>query len=390
MTDVLDLARFRESPDEFIERWLINPETNQPFVLLDAEKDFLQHALHLTPEGRLLYPELLYGAIKKSGKTGFAALFVITLLLLFGGRYAEGYVAANDLEQAQARVFEAIRRIIEVSPLLRREANITQNKITFPATGSTITCLTGNYASAAGGHPTISTCDEMWAYTSERSRRLYDELVPVPTKQISCRLITTYAGFSGEGQMLEELYNRGMQQPELGPNLHGGDGLLMAWHHEPIAPWQTLEWMEECRRSLRPNQYARMIENRFVTSESNFIELSAWDRCVNKNIAPFQPTGRCRFTSASMPVTSMIPPPSSPPTTTRRPSKCVWFGIASSSPVQSSRSTSSRRLSGRYTTCISAFSFGAFGLTRGRCKRARSGSSRPACAWKSCRRRPTT
>jgi phage terminase large subunit-like protein len=291
MTDVLDLARFRESPDEFIERWLINPETNQPFVLLDAEKDFLQHALHLTPEGRLLYPELLYGAIKKSGKTGFAALFVITLLLLFGGRYAEGYVAANDLEQAQARVFEAIRRIIEVSPLLRREANITQNKITFPATGSTITCLTGNYASAAGGHPTISTCDEMWAYTSERSRRLYDELVPVPTKQISCRLITTYAGFSGEGQMLEELYNRGMQQPELGPNLHGGDGLLMAWHHEPIAPWQTPEWMEECRRSLRPNQYARMIENRFVTSESNFIELSAWDRCVNKNIGAV-PTDR--------------------------------------------------------------------------------------------------
>src|ERR1700737_4778462 len=291
MTDVLDLARFRESPDEFIERWLINPETNQPSVLLDAEKDFLQHALHLPPEGRFLYPELLYGAIKKSGKTGFAALFVITLLLLFGGRYAEGYCAANDLSQAQERVFEAIRRIIEVSPLLRREANITQNKITFPATGSTITCLTGNYASAAGGHPTISTCDELWAFTSERSRRLYDELVPTPTKQISCRLITTYAGFSGEGQMLEELYNRGMQQPELGPNLRGGDGLLMAWHHEPITPWQTTEWMDECRRSLRPNQYLRMIENRFVSSESNFIELSAWDRCVDKSIGAV-PTDR--------------------------------------------------------------------------------------------------
>jgi hypothetical protein len=378
MTDVLDLARFRESPDEFIERWLINPETNQPFVLLDAEKDFLQHALHLTPEGRLLYPELLYGAIKKSGKTGFAALFVITLLLLFGGRYAEGYVAANDLEQAQARVFEAIRRIIEVSPLLRREANITQNKITFPATGSTITCLTGNYASAAGGHPTISTCDEMWAYTSERSRRLYDELVPVPTKQISCRLITTYAGFSGEGQMLEELYNRGMQQPELGPNLHGGDGLLMAWHHEPIAPWQTPEWMEECRRSLRPNQYARMIENRFVTSESNFIELSAWDRCVNKNIGAIH--GDRAPTSASTPAISTTAPPSSSPTTTRRPSKCVWFGIASSSLLPISRSISNRQSSVRYTTCISAFSFGVSGTTPGKCKRARSASPKQDCA----------
>ena len=84
--------------------------------------------------------------------------------------------------------------------------------------------------------------------------------------------------------MLFELYKRGLQLPELGPNLRGGDGLLMAWHHEPIAPWQTQEWMDECRRSLRPNQYLRMIENSFVTSESNFIEMSAWDRCVNQNL----------------------------------------------------------------------------------------------------------
>jgi hypothetical protein len=31
----------------------------------------------------------------------------------------------------------------------------------------------------------------------------------------------------------------------------------------------------------RPNQYLRMIENRFVTSESGFVEMAAWDRCVN-------------------------------------------------------------------------------------------------------------
>lgn len=35
------------------------------------------------------YPELIYGAIKKTGKSGFAALFMIAVLLLYGGRYAE-------------------------------------------------------------------------------------------------------------------------------------------------------------------------------------------------------------------------------------------------------------------------------------------------------------
>src|SRR5215471_18319011 len=40
------------------------------------------------------------------------------------------------------------------------------------------------------------------------------------------------------------------------------------------------------RRSLRPNQYLRMIENRFVSSESTFIDLDAWDACVDPDAAP--------------------------------------------------------------------------------------------------------
>jgi phage terminase large subunit-like protein len=40
------------------------------------------------------------------------------------------------------------------------------------------------------------------------------------------------------------------------------------------------------RRTLRPNQYLRMIENRFVTTESSFMSLAAWDRCVDPNLRP--------------------------------------------------------------------------------------------------------
>lgn len=104
MTDTLTtsaLTRWRVNPVEFIEQVLIDPETGKPFVLLDAERWFLKFAFTTDENGRLLYPELIYGAIKKSGKTGFGALFVITILLLYGGRYAEAYVIANDLEQAQ-------------------------------------------------------------------------------------------------------------------------------------------------------------------------------------------------------------------------------------------------------------------------------------------------
>ena len=93
-------------------------------------------------------------------------------------------------------------------------------------------------------------------YLSERSRRLWDELVPPPTRKIACRLTTTYAGFENESQLLEELYRRGLQQPLVGTDLHAGDGLLMFWSHAPIAPWQDERWLAEMRRSLRPNAYA--------------------------------------------------------------------------------------------------------------------------------------
>src|SRR5262245_31495944 len=220
------LARWRQQPAAFIEECLVNPETDVPFELLDAEREFLKHALVTDGDGRLLYPEMIYAAIKKSGKTGFAALLVITILLLFGGRYAEAYCVANDLEQAQSRVYETCRRIVEASPILHRDAKVSADRISFPATSATITCLSRDYASAAGGHPTIAVFDELWGYTSERARRLYDELVPVPTRRISCRLVVTHAGFEGESQLLHQLYQRGLALPEVGPDLRAGEGML--------------------------------------------------------------------------------------------------------------------------------------------------------------------
>jgi Phage Terminase len=284
--DSKSLARWRADPATFIEKHLIDPETGRPFQLLPAQREFLRHALTLDSDGRLVYPEMVFGAVKKSGKTGFAALFVLAVLLLHGGRYAEGYCVANDLEQAQSRVFEMIRRIVEVSPLLAGDTKITGNKLTFLATGATVQALASDFASAAGGHPTIAVFDELWGYTSERARRLYDELVPVPTRRISCRLIVSHAGFEGEGQLLQEIYNRGLMLPQVGPSLYAGDGLLMAWHHEPIAPWQDEKWLAQMRRTLRPNQYLRMIENQFVTTEESFVDMAAWDACVDPTATP--------------------------------------------------------------------------------------------------------
>jgi hypothetical protein len=159
--DPTQMKRYRDDPVAFIDECLINPETGKPFVLLEAEIAFLRLAFRLGPNGRLLHSELIYSAIKKSGKTVFGAIFLIAAVVLFRERFAEAYCVANDFEQAQGRVFEMCKRIIVASPLLKREAKLGADKIVFTATGASIMALASNYASAAGGHPTIAVFDEL-------------------------------------------------------------------------------------------------------------------------------------------------------------------------------------------------------------------------------------
>jgi hypothetical protein len=59
-------------------------------------------------------------------------------------------------------------------------------------------------------------------------------------------------------------------------------------NHDPLAPWQSEGWLAEMRRSLRPAQYLRMIENRFVATETSFIDMSWWDACVHPDARPVQ------------------------------------------------------------------------------------------------------
>jgi hypothetical protein len=290
-----DLNRWRRNPASFIAEVMIDPETSAPYRLLPAERAFLRRAFRTDKRGRLLYPEQIYACPKKSGKTTFAALHVLTTTLLFGGSFPEATLAANDYDQAQGRVFEQIRRIVECSPELAREARVTNNTISFPALNATIKAIPSDYAGAAGGNAVISCFDELWAYTSERARRLWDELIPPPTRTVALRLTVTYAGFEGESALLAELYRRGLSQPSIGKDLYAGDGLLMFWTHRPIAPWQSGSWVAEMRRALRPNQFARMIENRWVSTDSAFVEMEWWDACID-------PETRMRTASPELPI----------------------------------------------------------------------------------------
>ncbi len=278
------LQRWRANPTAFVEEVLIDPATNQPFVLLPAEREFLRHCFKTGANGKLLYPELLYAAPKKSGKTTFAAIIVITIVTLFGESYPEAIICANDYEQSVGRVWTMCKRIIEHSPLLNADAKITNGKII--VAGAQILAIASEYAGAAGADPCITVFDEPWAITTESGQRLFDKSIPPPTRKFACRLCVSYAGFSGESVLLEPLYKRGLELPLIGKDLYGGSGMLMFWTHNVVASWQDQQFLDDARRQLRPNQYLRMIENRWVSSESIFLPPSSWDRDIDPCLKP--------------------------------------------------------------------------------------------------------
>jgi hypothetical protein len=285
--DSSTLARYRADPRAFIEECLISPYDGQPYRLIEAERAFIRHAFQLDSDGRLLYQLWLYSAIKKSRKTELAALITITTIVLFGGRYAEGYIVANSHAQAIDRCYTGCQRILEASPLFRHEVKFTQDKMTFIATGSTIAAIPNEAAGLAGGHPTISVFDEMWAAPSgERGRRVYDQLIPVPSRKISCRLVVSHAGLADPDHLLFQLYERGLKLPELDKDLRGGDGMLMHWSHVPMHPWQDAQWLNMMKRELTPAMFTCMVENRSAIAAAAYITPEMFDRSVRDLPSP--------------------------------------------------------------------------------------------------------
>lgn len=284
---------------DFIDEFALQ-EDGQPLHLEDFQRAILGEAFKFGPDGCLLYRTVLYSAPKKSGKTAVNAL--VSLWWGFCVQPPdELIISSNDLDQAVSRVYDAARGFIERNPALRAEADITRNLIRLD-NGTTIKAIPSDYAGEAGANQGLASFDELWGFMSERSRRLYEELTPIPTRKNSIRFISTYAGWENESLLLEELYSRifdkqgnvkpGVNQPLPGLPVYTIGDLFMYWDHEPRMKWQTPEYYESQRADLRLNTYLRLHENRWVSNESSFFEMDQWDACVDPEHRPPLPNPR--------------------------------------------------------------------------------------------------
>jgi phage terminase large subunit-like protein len=294
-----DLRRYALSPIAFIDDLVTRNETSAAFRLAPHQRDVLRLAFTFDDQGRLPYDTFLYSCPKKSGKTTMNA--ALTVWWAFTQEAPnEVLVIANDYDQAQSRVFGAIARLIRNNRVLTESANIQGRQIVL-SNGTKIVPLASDYAGAAGSNHGFTSWDELWGYSSESSRRLWEELTPVPTRQNSIRFVTTYAGFEGESRLLWDLYRQGvdkLEHPEGGATRLGSDlpvfanrasRLFAYWDHARRMSWQTPEYYETQRRTLRPSTFLRLHENRWAASESVFITPELWDSCVGDSRSPLLP-----------------------------------------------------------------------------------------------------
>lgn len=275
-----NLAQYARDPVAFIDRFIRFDEKGRPFRLSPHQRRVLERSMEWDADGRLRLRIFIWGEMKKSGKSFIAACLV--LWWAFTNPNTEIILAANDQEQSLGRVFRTVVQILKHNTVLQASAKVLADSITL-SNGTIITAISSDYKGAAGSRHSLVVFDELWGYSLERAERLFEELTPPPTEANAWMLIVTYAGWTSESILLERLYKQGLAGERIDPELelYRNDDLVMFWSHTPRQPWQSEKYYASQREILRPNTYARIHENRWVSAESTFLTPDLWDACVD-------------------------------------------------------------------------------------------------------------
>jgi len=286
--------------------------TPGPIRLFSLQKALLKAALEITPELGFRWQSIVFSAIKKSGKSRLAAM-VDAWVADQMGPFAEVYLAANDGKQSGDRLLNCIARSIELNQKLGTGLVMTRWKdrktaISLP-NGSVIEAIPVDPTGQAGGNPACVTFSELWGYRLEDKQRLWAALTLSPTKRgLSFRWVDTYAGYEGESNTLENLYDQGvnkgrlwvdwadenrieydpiLREQEIPLFVNEATRLWCYWETEPRFPWQTEAYYQEQAGALTELEFRRVHKNEWVTSEDVFVPIEWWHGCAVET--PFPP-----------------------------------------------------------------------------------------------------
>jgi hypothetical protein len=209
------------------------------------------------------------------------------------GRYAEIYCLANDGKQRADRVLAAVKRANELGHLGWHDK---MTRVELPG-GAFIEAIPVDPTGEAGANPTASFWSEMWGFRLSAKERLWSEFTIPPTRfGRAIRWVESYAGYTGESPVLEQLYHEGVEEGRAHPDLsdlpvwvNERARLFCYWDHEPRMPWQTDAYYQAEAALLHPLEFARIHRNEWVSPIGQAVPVEAWDRCHDPAMPPLTP-----------------------------------------------------------------------------------------------------
>lgn len=261
-------------------------DTGDLMKLYDWQIRPLQAAFERDQDGRYRYNTVVWSWPKKSAKSSVIAA-VVDYIAEHTPR-ASIKLIANDLKQADSRVGMYLRESIRHSQRRGQRPGIkitpSGYKIDYP-NGARVEMIPIDPSGEAGGNDDLIVYSELWGWKHTAHQRMWSEMTLSPTKYGRAqRWIDTYAGFVGESPVLESLYETGIRHgrriwDDLEVYENEAAKVLAVWVTRPLFPWQTPDYYQEQMSTLTPNEYARMHENQWVSSEDVFVPPAWWDAC---------------------------------------------------------------------------------------------------------------
>lgn len=266
-----------DDPVKWIETNFYIPEINGPLVLAEYQKRCLREALYMDPAtGNFQYSVIIWSDLKKSIKSTITA--AVALWMGFRSPHGQIQLVANDLKQADSRVGYYLRRAVNLNPALRGciRVNTSGYKMTLP-NECIIEAIPIDPTGEAGGNADMVVFSELWGAASKAQQRMWTETTTSPTKYgRSFRWVESYAGFTGESVLLENLYeetviNGDQLWGDLEVFVNRPGRMFCLWNTRPRLRWQTKEYYAEQASQLDPSEFARVHRNQWVSSTSNFV-----------------------------------------------------------------------------------------------------------------------
>lgn len=262
-------------------------DTGERMTLFDWQIRPLRRAFERDGQGNYRYTTVLWSWIKKSAKTSVMSA-VVDYVAEHTPR-AMIRLVANDLRQSNSRVGMYLRESIRHAQRRgeRKGIKITPSgyKIEYP-NGARVEMIPIDPNGESGGNDDLIVYSELWGWKNEAHQRMWSELTVSPNRfGRAQRWVDSYAGYAdGSSPVLENLYIKGVKQgrriwDDLEVYENEAAKMLAVWVTKPMFEWQTADYYQEQSSTLTPNEYARMHQNSWVSSEEAFCPPALWDAC---------------------------------------------------------------------------------------------------------------